>query len=87
MTKVNYFEVTPSDSKEEKVVLYARSKKEALSYATEDGVEATIDGVREMNFKEELSKDHTEKDLYDIRKKSTGRWKEEAAALAAEQAE
>jgi hypothetical protein len=79
MTKVNYFEVTPTDGKQDKVIKYARSKKEALAYATDEGIESTLEQVREMNFKLELVS-LTDKELYAIRKDSTDKWKAEKEA-------
>ena len=76
MTKVNYFQVTGSrNGADHQELVYARSKKEALELATENGVSASgIDCVKEMNFKTDMTTyDATE--LLGIRTEYKKLWK------------
>ena len=76
MTKVNYFQVTGTRAGvEHQEVVYARSKKEALELATDNGVSASgIDSVKEMNFKTEMG-DYDTTELLGIRTEYKKLWK------------
>ena len=82
MTKVNYFQVTGTleqTGEEQKVVTYARSKRESVELAEQlhpgIKIEDTKEGVIELNFKERLQEQYTPRDLLDIRTECKKLWK------------
>jgi hypothetical protein len=78
MTKVNYFQVTGTrNNKEDKELVYARSKKEALGLGEVLGLVSSVESISEMNFKNDLQSNYTTQDLFNIRVRDKKVWKEE----------